>query len=92
MVDCRAGVAHGKGLALLSGRRRWCDCDAGTAIDHVEYSIAGGAFVPVSSIDGVADSREERYALTMPAGTDLTRVMLRATDVMQNVSTLSVGR
>jgi hypothetical protein len=66
--------------------------DAGTAIDHVEYSIAGGAFVPVSSIDGVADSREERYALTMPAGTDLTRVMLRATDVMQNVSTLSVGR
>jgi len=64
--------------------------DAQTAIDHVEYSIGGGAFVVVNPVDGVADSREERYELQLPAGTDPARVMIRATDVMQNVSTLSV--
>ena len=50
----------------------------------------GGAFVTLTPLDGVADSREERYELTLPAGTDPTRVMLRATDVMQNVSTMNV--
>lgn len=64
--------------------------DTLTAIDHVEYSISGGAFMPVNPLDGVADSREERYELTLPAGTDPARVMIRATDAMQNVSTLSV--
>lgn len=61
--------------------------DAQTAIDHVEYSINGSVFAPINPVDGVADSREERYELTLPAGTDATRVMIRATDVMQNVST-----
>lgn len=64
--------------------------DAVSAIDHVEYSIGGSAFVPVNPIDGVADSREERYELTLPAGTDPARVMIRATDAMQNVSTMGV--
>lgn len=64
--------------------------DAQTAIDHVEYSVGGGVFAVISPVDGVADSREERYELALPAGTDLARVMIRATDVMQNVSTLSV--
>lgn len=64
--------------------------DAQTAIDHVEYSVGGGEFVLISPVDGVADSREERYEIALPAGTDLARVIIRATDVMQNVSTLSV--
>lgn len=64
--------------------------DAQTAIDHVEYSIGGGAFIPISPVDGVADSREERYEVVLPTGTDPARVMLRATDAMQNVSTMNV--
>lgn len=64
--------------------------DAQTAVDRVEYSIGGSAFVTMPPVDGVADSREERYELALPAGTDPARVMIRATDVMQNVSTASV--
>jgi hypothetical protein len=61
--------------------------DAQTQIDRVEYSIGGAPYQPISPIDGVADSREERYELTLPAGTLLSRVMIRATDSMQNTST-----
>lgn len=61
--------------------------DAQSAIDHVEYSVSGGAFKPISPIDGVADSRDEKYELALPEGTDPARVMIRATDTMQNVST-----
>jgi hypothetical protein len=61
--------------------------DAQTSIDHVEYAIGGGMFVPVTPVDGVADSREERFEVVLPAGTDPSRVMIRATDVMQNVGT-----
>lgn len=61
--------------------------DAQTAIDRVEYAIGGGAYQPLSPVDGVADSREEHYELTLPAGTPLSRVMIRATDSMQNTST-----
>ena len=61
--------------------------NAQSAIDHVEYSIAGAAFTPITPIDGVADSREEQYEVVLPAGTDPARVMIRATDALQNVAT-----
>lgn len=61
--------------------------DAQTQIDRVEYSIGGAPYRPLAPIDGVADSREERYELTLPAGTPLSRVMVRAVDSMQNTST-----
>jgi hypothetical protein len=61
--------------------------DAQTQIDRVEYSIGGAPYQPLSPVDGVADSREERYELILPAGTLLSRVMIRATDAMQNTST-----
>lgn len=61
--------------------------DAQTPIDKVEFAIGGAPYQPLSPIDGVADSLEEKYELTLPAGTPLSRVMIRATDSMQNVST-----
>jgi hypothetical protein len=61
--------------------------DAQTQIDRVEYSIGGAPYQPVSPVDGVADSREERYELTLPPNTPLSRIMIRATDSMQNTST-----
>jgi hypothetical protein len=60
--------------------------DAQTEIDRVEYSIGGAPYQTISPVDGVADSREERYELALPAGTPLSRVMIRATDAMQNTS------
>lgn len=61
--------------------------DAQTALDRVEYAIGGQPYQTIAPVDGVADSREEKYALTLPAGTPLSRVMIRATDSMQNTST-----
>ena len=61
--------------------------DAQTSIDRVEYAIGGAPYQPLSPVDGVADSREEKYELTLPPGTPLSRVMIRATDVMQNTAT-----
>ena len=43
-------------------------------------------------MDGLADSPDERYEITLPADTDLTRVVLRATDLLQNVGSLTLGR
>jgi hypothetical protein len=76
--------------AGATGRITFTVRDAQTAIDRVEYSIGGAPWVPISPIDGVADSLEERYELVLPAGTDPARVMIRATDAMQNVSTSRV--
>jgi hypothetical protein len=64
--------------------------DAQSAIDLVEVAI-NGEYRAVTPADGVADSREERYRVTLPAGTNPSTVMIRATDVMQNRST-SAGR
>lgn len=65
--------------------------DAQTSVDRVEYSIGGAPWTVLMPVDGVADSREERYELALPAGSDPARVMIRAIDTMQNVSTMSGG-
>lgn len=66
--------------------------DAISAIDRVEYAIAGGAFVAATPVDGLIDSPEERFEITLPVGVDASRVVIRAADVMQNVTTASAGR
>jgi hypothetical protein len=42
--------------------------------------------------DGLSDSPDERYEIALPAGTDTTRVVLRATDQFQNMSSTNAGR
>ena len=37
--------------------------------------------------DGLADAPEERYEFSLPAEADLTRLIVRATDLLQNVGT-----
>ena len=59
--------------------------DAESGVQKVEYAIGGGGWQLVYPVDGVADSRDERYEITLPAGTDASRVVIRATDVLQNV-------
>jgi hypothetical protein len=66
--------------------------DAQSPIQKLEYSTGGGAWQVVYPADGLADSPDERYDITLPAGVDATRVVIRATDQFQNVTTATAGR
>ena len=59
--------------------------DGRSPIQKVEYSVSGGAWQLVYPEDGLADSPDERYEIPLPAGTDISRVVVRATDLLQNV-------
>jgi len=61
--------------------------DARSPILKLEYSVAGSPWQVVYPSDGLADSPDERYEITLPADADLTRVVVRATDLLQNVAT-----
>ena len=66
--------------------------DAKSPIQKLEYSVAGTAWQVVSPADGLADAPDETYEITLPADADVTRVMLRATDLLQNVASIAAGR
>ncbi len=65
--------------------------DAQSPIQKMEYSVEGGAWQLVYPVDGLADSPDERYEIVLPAGVDPARVVLRATDQLQNVSSAAAG-
>ena len=60
--------------------------DAQSAIQKVEYSLGGGPWRLVYPVDGLADSPDERYEIPLAADADAGRIVIRATDVMQNVA------
>ena len=60
--------------------------DTQSPVLKLEYSSAGGNWQVAYPVDGLSDSPEERYEITLPGDTDLSRVVLRATDLLQNVS------
>jgi hypothetical protein len=60
--------------------------DAQSPIQRLEYSVAGGPWQLVFPADGLSDSPDERYDITLPAGTDAATVVVRATDLLHNVS------
>jgi hypothetical protein len=60
--------------------------DQQSPIQKVEYSVAGREWQLVYPADGLADSPIERYEIALPAGTPLTEVVIRATDLLQNVT------
>ena len=59
--------------------------DAQSAISKVEYSIAGGAWRLIYPVDGLADSPDERYEIPLASDADASRIVIRATDALQNV-------
>ncbi|MCC7008905.1 MAG: hypothetical protein IT184_08820 [Acidobacteria bacterium] len=61
--------------------------DARSPIQKVEYSIGGGPWQLVYPQDGLADAPDERYEVPLDAGVDPARVVVRATDLLQNVTT-----
>jgi len=65
--------------------------DAHSGVHRVDYSIGGRGWQAVRPLDGLADSREEQFELTLPEAADAARLVIRATDVMQNVTSVVVG-
>jgi hypothetical protein len=61
--------------------------DAISPIDRLEYSIGGGAWQLVYPATGLADSPDERYDIPVATEADLARMVVRATDTLQNVAT-----
>lgn len=60
--------------------------DGRSPIQKLEYSIGGGSWSLVYPVDGLSDSPDERYEITLgPNDTDVTRIVIRATDTLQNV-------
>ena len=64
--------------------------DTQSPILKLEYSLAGGPWQLVYPADGLADSPEERYEIPLANDADAARIMLRATDLLQNVTAAGV--
>jgi hypothetical protein len=63
--------------------------DATSPIDRLEYSVGGGPWRLAYPVDGLADSPDERYDIPVPSEAELARIVVRATDALQNALTLS---
>jgi hypothetical protein len=66
--------------------------DDHSPIQKVEYSQDGQRWRGVYPVDGIADSRSERYELSIEGDIGDRGVTLRATDAMNNVATAQVDR
>jgi hypothetical protein len=65
--------------------------DGQSPIRKLEFSVAGAPWQVVYPADGLADSPDERYEIAVPAGADPTRIVVRATDQLQNVASAAAG-
>jgi hypothetical protein len=64
--------------------------DDHSPIQRVEYSVDGQQWQPVFPADGIADTRVERYTLTIDRPLGPRGLSLRATDTMNNIATSQV--
>ena len=65
--------------------------DAHSGVHRVDYSLGGQSWQALRPLDGLADSREEQFELTLPSAADAARLVIRASDVMQNVTSAVAG-
>ncbi len=67
--------------------------DGHSGLHRVEYAIGGSGWHVLSAEDGLTDSRSETYVVTLPDAAAATALVVRAADVMQNVtSATATGR
>jgi sugar lactone lactonase YvrE len=66
--------------------------DGRTPIQKVEFAVDGGAWQLLYPVDGLSDAPEERYELPLSADTDPARIVIRATDLLQNTSSVPAVR
>jgi hypothetical protein len=61
--------------------------DGHSGVLRVEYALGGERWQVVYPADGLSDSREETFEIRLPSAADRARLVIRATDVLQNVAT-----
>jgi hypothetical protein len=66
--------------------------DGQSPIQKAEYSLGGGPWQVIYPVDGIADSPEERYEIALATEADASRVVVRITDALQNVTSRAVTR
>jgi hypothetical protein len=64
--------------------------DTQSPIQRLEYSIGGGVWQLVYPADGLADSQDERYEIPLASEADAARIVIRAVDALQNVTSQPV--
>jgi hypothetical protein len=55
-------------------------------VQKADYSLDGDRWQTVYPIDGIADSKQERYELVLEGEAAARGVILRATDALMNVA------
>jgi len=66
--------------------------DALSAVLKVEYSLGGRSWQLIYPVDGLADSPDEQYEMPLTNDADAERIIIRATDVLQNVASQAVRK
>lgn len=66
--------------------------DGHSGVHRVDYAIGGDQWQALRPADGLADSREEHYTLTLPSAEAAAGLVVRASDVMQNVTSTSTAQ
>jgi hypothetical protein len=64
--------------------------DADSAVQKAEYSLDGDRWMTVYPLDGIADSRLERFELPLEGEIGARGVVVRATDSLNNVTSVDV--
>jgi WD40 repeat protein len=64
--------------------------DADSAVQKAEYSLDGDRWMTVYPVDGIADSRLERFELSLEGEIGARGVIIRATDALNNVTSTDV--
>ena len=65
--------------------------DAHSPVQHVEYSLDANAWQALYPMDGISDSRTERFEIVLEQDVTAERVIIRASDTMGNLTT-ATGR
>ena len=65
--------------------------DSRSPIQKVEYSVSGGVWQLLYPADGLADSPNEQYEIPLSGDIDPGRIVIRATDLLQNVMSQPAG-
>jgi hypothetical protein len=60
--------------------------DARSPVQKVEYSLGGAAWRIIYPIDGLADSLDERFEIPIAAESDISLIVIRATDGLLKVN------
>lgn len=63
--------------------------DGHSGVLRVEYALGGERWQVVYPADGLSDSREEVFEITLTNAADRARLVIRATDVLKNVATFT---